>query len=891
MVEIFINNTLVDSYNDVSMPLNFSISDISNPDKRNSSFSKTIKIPSTPTNDALFTHIYEITSIILSTDETVNYTPDFNPNLKAGCEVFIDNMLQFKGSVQLLQINNDKGKIEYECYLLGAIKNIFLDWGELELTDLNLDEFIHDWTYANVVNSWNNAKTISSVDGSITTAANTGTYPIGSGFIYPLIDYGIDSYGNNTGNDPTVFEVRTFFPAFYVKQLIDTMFSEQGYTYTSSFFDSERFKRLILPCNKTTLALTEEVKEERKVKAVNDTEYSTGVLTSPIVESFILPNQTDVAPSLGATDLSDQWDNTKKYITVEKAGSYKLNTAIAIKLNTAITYAGDLSTAYKRAKQVTNVSVGATSFNIGTIGAVNAMRYSIVIYDAATDQTIYDDGNGNLTGDGTGTITSASGTPVDYGSGTSLSATYTFTTPPTAPKLSYFYEYEYHLNIAVYNETWGTSYKGYSATRDVFFDSGDRVYQFNNIKVFPHSGRIATIGVGSSFEMAANGAFVEGSTLYPEVWLPQKIKQKDFFKSILNMFNLYVEQIGEKHLAIAPRVEFYSSAEAKDWTLKLDHSKNVEIKPLGELGANEYLYTYKKDNDLYNTKYTTDNNNEIYGQKLVKIINDFKVKQQKTELIFSPTPLVGSSNLSWKYSRIVKKNEGTGNYEPIDHNIRILYYGGIVQMPSDQKWNIYSISGQPDAGFHEFTKYPYAGHLDNVYQPLFDLSFGKPREVYYNTTIYTDNNLYNIYHKKFIEEITDKDSKILTAYFRLTPQDINELDFRDYIFINGAYYILQKITDYDFNKNEVTKCELLKIKNGAAFVESTIPNTEGGGLTADVETIEGGEDEVRSLAASSVYTLIEGGEDEVRYLSASNDIIVINGSGGADYTVSTILVP
>ena len=54
MVEIYINNTLLDVPADgVNFPLNYSIADIKEPEKRKQSFSKTIVLPSTKTNKVL----------------------------------------------------------------------------------------------------------------------------------------------------------------------------------------------------------------------------------------------------------------------------------------------------------------------------------------------------------------------------------------------------------------------------------------------------------------------------------------------------------------------------------------------------------------------------------------------------------------------------------------------------------------------------------------------------------------------------------------------------------------------------------------------------------------------------------------------------------------------
>ena len=65
----------------------------------------------------------------------------------------------------------------------------------------------------------------------------------GTGFFYPLIDYGRYSAAKLN------YDYRTFRPALFVKEYIDKMFAPTGYTYESSFFNSAFFKKLIIPNN------------------------------------------------------------------------------------------------------------------------------------------------------------------------------------------------------------------------------------------------------------------------------------------------------------------------------------------------------------------------------------------------------------------------------------------------------------------------------------------------------------------------------------------------------------------------------------------------------------------------------------------------------------------
>ena len=88
--------------------------------------------------------------------------------------------------------------------------------------------------------------------------------------------------------------------------------------------------------------------------------------------------------------------------------------------------------------------------------------------------------------------------------------------------------------------------------------------------------------------------------------------------------------------------------------------------------------------------------------------------------------------------------------------------------------------------------------------------------LFYQATTYTANNLY-LYHERFIKEIVGRYGKQLTGYFMLDSQDINSLDFKNLININGVIYRLQKVNDYDSGKEESTMCELIRILEGESI--------------------------------------------------------------------------
>ena len=92
------------------------------------------------------------------------------------------------------------------------------------------------------------------------------------------------------------------------------------------------------------------------------------------------------------------------------------------------------------------------------------------------------------------------------------------------------------------------------------------------------------------------------------------------------------------------------------------------------------------------------------------------------------------------------------------------------------------------------------------------MNYGQTVGLYYEETTVTNDNLYSVYWKNFISEISDKDSRIVTATFYLTPDDIANFRFNDNIYIDDQYFKVNKIQNYNPAEEETCKVELIKTK-------------------------------------------------------------------------------
>ena len=91
-------------------------------------------------------------------------------------------------------------------------------------------------------------------------------------------------------------------------------------------------------------------------------------------------------------------------------------------------------------------------------------------------------------------------------------------------------------------------------------------------------------------------------------------------------------------------------------------------------------------------------------------------------------------------------------------------------------------------------------------------------------------NLFNVYYKQQMIELTDQSSRLMTCKVHLTPVDIANFRFNDVIYMHGEYWRVNKIVDYDTSSDvhQTTKMELVKLLR--AQTNTLIDYIQGGYL-------------------------------------------------------------
>ncbi len=722
-------NENVGYFANIPITIIYQIADIRNPENRKGSFSKTIDIPGNKETNILFENIFEA-NISLQT---------FDPRLKTEAVYYVDELPQIKGYIQLLNIlkNETTGQVIYQCSLIGELTTLFTDIQGLYLTDLDFSEINHTLDYFSISGSWANTS------GATFTSTNASR-------AYPLLDWGVNN-SNLSYVKPQHFRL-----CLFARDILLKMFIAAGYTWESTFLDSDLFKRLVVTPTKPSALSTTVINNNRFLAEADGTE----TFTKTMVDSAF--------PLLSLTDMTGNTVNfqTETYdaggvfatptYTVATTNYHNIQTNLSLTL-----------TVYKNT--VTDVSASCTLLS-GVIGVYLYQGSNIV---------------------GTGSLVY---TQLTLGSTAANNVNVILNNYPLTATNTYTVKVVYN-NIQI-----STLAAGSAA------DTWDLRVKVNS-------------GSNFSSEFTSNQVY-DGIAVVANESIPENVTQADFFKSIIRLFNLYVtvDKTNPKNYIIEPREDFYLTT-ARDWTYKHNENSVTEIKPVGELNYKKYKYRYKEDGDYFN-KWHKETFKETYGYKDVDVTSDFVKAENMTDVVFSATPYYRNPYFNLVTGAILQKNNNI--ISEIKPNIRLLYYKQI-NLPNTQ-WTFTTAAGN-----YTYTNYPHGGHTDNPYNPTLDLNWGLPNLPYiYPNQYWTTNNLYNKYYSRYINQITDKDSKIVTTEFWLTPLDIHIFDFRYPIFWKDAYYVVNKL-EANLIDYLPTKVELLKLTNYDAFTPTDIDLSGGVG--------------------------------------------------------------
>lgn len=743
----------------VSFNGQFQISDIADITQRKDNYTKTLIFKGTEVNNRAFGSIYDFNK---SVDRDLENKLFFNYSSLRGadCLVYEDGEKIIQGTIRIIQTDKDKsGNISYQATIVGSLIDIKIALGEKTLSDISFSDLGHTYSNVNIVNSWNGVT--------------------GSGYVYPLADYGVPLNGTFSA-DTLDINILNFRPAIYAKEYLNRIFSGlTGYSY--------------------------EIKGDTDF--IND------------FNSLIIPNNQDIlSTSLtqsGTFDYSQQFSLASvviPYPTVSETLQY-IERRVA--LERAIPFNAVFNPLYLNYSHYTynteakNIMVVNKAFKADCRVTAFIPTYITVVpsgykgYIQLVERDYVSSGSGDLPPDMKSWsvigqyqfgLTGTSG-----GGGAYLNSN--ISVDFVIPEREYKRDKQLMLRLYVTNPDLGT----YGATNS-HAPYGplllDDAFVVGNASVsFPKDG-----DTGISFEIAP-GDYIKPVGL-------SNLKQIDFIKSLIGLFNLYVytdkskSTSTRKHLVFEPYDSFYQLAHpytlsqySLNWTNKVDHSQGYKMKSNVTIPSS-YQFTYKSDNDFLNKNYK-DTYSNVYGE--YEFVDSLGTSQQKKlEVSFSPSPMLSSYNRLYPVLYSVDSN---GFKQPMKTNPRILFWNGKKDCLN---YNILSFTYSDSIGLtgstFSISQYGQASNFSYKNGYYDDLNFAQPSQYYYSGFTFSNSiTLYDKYYAAQTEELINPNIFNLEVQMNLNQNDIANLDFRVPVYIdfgdNGhSYFKVQKV-EYSDNKS------------------------------------------------------------------------------------------
>ena len=764
------NNQFLDLYEDVSIKVNMSFSEIQDITSKNSGFSQSFKVPGTRENNKFFNYMFDVNANNLT----------FNMQQSVPCTLSYKGETVMDGTLRLLKVYVNNNSVDYEVNVQDEVGLLINDISNKSLYDLDFTDLNHTYNSTSVTSSWGATYT----GGTTTGGLLNGKILYGfshNGYIYdksgntittgsnasPLLE--LSGLPGTISYSGTPMRTTGFKPSMQIYDLTRRIFEQNGYTLESDFFETEYFQRLYLPLMF--------VSDQYYISSSGATDGTSQIVLSevrpPIGFDFsggtcggssfqyisvwcplnqLVSNNGPIYPSSG-------WNTGSGTFNAWSGGIYKFD----FKARISIPYGPN----------------GAQGQIYLCKNLDNTTKYGVVSYAL--------EGSFNTTEDVQNTDITITLAPGD----------------------------QINLVMDFYIADAGCI-TGYPLIQPEFQLTETSVIVTDAPNLIVGS----TVDVKEQFTPEYKQLdFLKGlMTQFNMVFIKHPFKTKTY---IMEPFEDYVGQ---------GKLLDWTSLLDTSKDIIVSPITNINGKAINFLYQDEAdaMNTFTKsinNNRIFGTYNFIPTNTKINDQPLN--ITSFFSPTPCDTLPFAdilPQPFI----VPHLYGAKESTKEGVTNTQllPMRLKPRILHYYGLQPLSSTWYY-LNDASGNTETK----TTYPLIHHQNRIPSisdlgTAIDLNFGNsasPQDNVVPTT--TTNTGYALYYEDYIGDLLDTNARMVTAYFNLNVTDITNLEYKDLIFVKDAYYRINKIENFSLIESSVTKVELVKLLRVDLNYDCTIDAT------------------------------------------------------------------
>ena len=846
----------LDLQKEPNISINYQFDDVKNPDKTKGSFSQTFKLPFTDNNNKFFQDWYNVNldTLVFSTKEEYN------------ASIYVGTVQQFDGVLQLKSVYQ-KGQY-YEVVVFSKISTLFSLIGDSSIRDAFLSQDGDSWNTA-LNHNFNHTQMKNSWEGSNSSFVNADGVSLKDPdhdiqkVMYPMsvtrrnffFRDSNDNWYLNKGQDELdesqsfTVPITQFRPAIQLKEMIKIMLGKIGLSYTSNFFDSAYFSKIFMTTGGHLAG-----------SPVPIIEGTTTVATDGQVIVGYAEDSSWGIMGTEAEPLTEEEQDQYQFVEdVNYTLQYALNPDTVV-VNDGDTYNADLNYFTKthftqtQLKIKHRIETARIRRNIDNDTSTDyGFTFEVRLYRIDDDGSLFQQpftGNNQI-----------------------VAPVYSAWVGEEGYSTWHQEWVEHTIDISEVNL--GRQFRPVVRVSEFYMMSANFNTEAGLSLGMPCTGYcgdndpILTCATGSSLNCLSTQITMnyDGYDLgdYDAVrdvpaCIDPELKQKDFFKDLIQRFNLVVttNPNDPSNIVIEPYDTYLGSGTIRHWTNKLDLSKEVLIKDTSSLQKQHIFFTDKEDVDLYNKEIATRHEwANVYGHlEITETNNKWAKGELKNEPMFAPyingwvQRLSGDTNnyqteevadtdlhnmaIQYEFSYDID-NDGSTDIEYRSTQPKLFWYNGTptpIQNDNGTAKTIYmhdfAIGGWTA---FEFTEYP----LCSPYELTPDPSTGESTMVATTRSLYWDSwatpfipdckvfnwteetptnwnyTLYGYYWHAYLSSLHHPESRLMDCYLNLNAVDIFNFEFNDEIFIKDSYWRILKIHNYQVGVKTSTKVTLIKI--------------------------------------------------------------------------------